>query len=225
MVIDPLFLYFFTTAVIVLGVLVLALLTYYIRLTTVLKETFARYADAELSLQKKENKVLVHAHKTAHTIVEQAEEQAMETTRDYSQKEAALLASFAQTLETLQQEMLTQTKETYQKLFTHLAKQFEQAAEEEVQLLRNSLQHETLQTEKAVADKVEEAYAIMLKDIDLRKQEKLANVEKDIQQIIQKTCHDVIGESLSLSQQQALVVEALEKAKQELKTPSSLCLP
>lgn len=219
MVIDPLFLYFFTTAVIVLGVLVLALLTYYIRLTTVLRETLARYADAELSLQKKENKVLVHAHKTAHTIVEQAEEQATETARDFSQKEAALLASSAQTLETMQQEILTETKETYQKLFTHIAKQFEQQAAEEVKIFRNSLQQETLQTEKAVADKIEEVYTVMLKDIDAKKQEKLANLEKDIQQIIQKTCHDVIGKSLSLSQQQELVVEALEKAKQELKTP------
>lgn len=80
---------------------------------------------------------------------------------------------------------------------------------------RQILKQETFDSQKIVEQKIEEEYQTTLKELQLYKQEKLKKLDNEIYNIIEKISTLAIRKSLSLEDHEELVIDALNKAKEE----------
>lgn len=98
---------------------------------------------------------------------------------------------------------------------SNLSKDIESTTIAELQDFKEILKKETFSSQKIVQDKIEEAYKVAQKELEIYKAERLKIVEDKIYEIIKNVSTFVLAKSINLDGHEQLVMDALSKAKVE----------
>ena len=78
------------------------------------------------------------------------------------------------------------------------------------------LQKETIDSQKIVEGKIEEDYSRIQKEVSQYKDQMLKKIDEEIYGILETVSKEAIGKSISLTQHEELIIDALEKAKKTI---------
>jgi F0F1-type ATP synthase membrane subunit b/b' len=109
------------------------------------------------------------------------------------------------------QDLKTKNIETFQ----NVSKDIELNTIEEIKNFKESIKRLTVSSQKEVKEKIDTEYEASKKEIDIYKKEELKKVDSDIYDLLEKIAKEVLGKAISLSDHEALIEDALEKAKKE----------
>lgn len=101
------------------------------------------------------------------------------------------------------------------KIVNNMTKDIEADTTLELKDFKEILRRETFASQKIVEGKIEEDYKRVEKEIEDYKKERLQKVEDHVYDIIQNVSKLILGKTLSIEEHERLILEALNKAKQE----------
>ena len=113
------------------------------------------------------------------------------------------------------QKELETLKENTIKIINNISKDIENGTLAELKDFTEILKKETFASQKIVEGKIEEDYKAAQKEIEAYRTERLKKVEDQIYEIIRMVSKLVLGKSLTLPEHEQLVIDALNKAKEE----------
>ena len=103
----------------------------------------------------------------------------------------------------------------FQKLISNISKDIESDAVKEIGEFKQALELETVQSQRVVAEKIQDEYQRMQAELDQAKKEKLALLEVKIKEIIAEVVKQVAGKTIAIEDHEELVIKALEEAKKQ----------
>lgn len=234
MFIEPIVFYTLTGSVFVLGASLVIFLASYLQTVKKVK-----------SLEKeKENiheeviKILNKTHEKAFDIIAQAHKKAAEiiaNTKTFSKDTENLVKDELDTLsqhgleefqhssgdlQKLYQQELEEAKKDSVNILGNISKDVANIAKDEVSDFKEVLQKETVESQKIVEEKIEEAYKNAEKSVEEYKTKQIEHIQEKLLDVVKDATEEIIGKSLSLDDHNDLVIQALEKAKQELLPPT-----
>jgi len=180
------------------------------------------FEDRFEDLEEDYDSILLRAHKKAEEIVKQAADKAkvllMSTkdVKDYAQKDIddaiqkekeELLQSFTASVEGIKNDALQYIKQ--------MADQTQNLTQQELISFRDGMQKNLVQVQILETQKMTDEARKTLQALQDYKARQLEKVKKQLSDIIVKVSEDVIGQSIPLTDHEKLVLESLEKAKQE----------
>ena len=115
-------------------------------------------------------------------------------------------------LESTKKEYLTRAQETLQTL--------EKIPEQELAEFRTILRTETLSAQKLLGNRIDELFTTAEKELDTFKQQRMEEIDREIEGITGTVVEEVLGKKLTKADQETLVMRSLEKAKVEGMFPS-----
>lgn len=182
---------------------------------------------------EKSQQILHHAHQKANEIVTKASQKANEvlttaqglhegiqadankTLQAALQQSNELLKNETQSFLALHQEALKKLHHEYKKQIDTSVTNVKESTETELKGFLDLLRKETLEAQKFIGDKITLEFEAARAEIAAYKTKKLAEIDATIQQRVVTIAQDVLGKSIPLEKHEKLVLEALEKAKQE----------
>ncbi|KKT77781.1 MAG: hypothetical protein UW73_C0012G0023 [Microgenomates group bacterium GW2011_GWB1_44_8] len=196
------------------------------------------------SVFQKEKEILDKANKEARGILEKANEESLVMVHEARAKISALETkisvdetNFQQLLKGQQdliikgvaghlqrittsvlsnyQETLAKAVEADLSVFRQSTAELEKAANDEVQAFKNTLQKETVDTQRDVAQKIQETYTKAQEEIKKYRDERIGEIDQHVGEVIITVCKRVTGKVLPLEDHQDLVISSLQKAKRE----------
>jgi hypothetical protein len=109
------------------------------------------------------------------------------------------------------QEEITNYKNNLQNVSQHITEEVKGEAED----LKKVLEQETVGAEKAAAERMKQKFEIVDKEVADYRQQKLKLVEENLTAILQEVAKKVFNRTLDFSDHTELIIEALEKAKNQ----------
>lgn len=103
----------------------------------------------------------------------------------------------------------------YTKKAGTILEDIEKIADTELTDFRDVLRQETVAAQGYISKKMIEEFEGARRDIQAYKEEKMQEINKNINELVQHVAKDVLGESIPLNQHEQLVTDALERAKKE----------
>lgn len=185
------------------------------------------------SVFKSEQEILEKANQQALAIIEEARAKVrtMETKINFDEaafqqllktQQDQVVKAVSDHLQTITSSVLSNYQETLRKtaeadlgVFRATTGDLEKSAKDEVEAFKNTLQKETIDVQRDVSQKIQEAYTAAQEEIKKYRTERLAEIDNRIGEIILSVSQQVIGKTLSLEDHQDLVIASLEKAKKE----------
>lgn len=185
------------------------------------------------TLKTEEEQLKEQGHEKAFEILEEARDKALkiiassESFENISkdmlyEKLNTVSANHLKTFQKAASELLTRyqnelegLKETDIKIVKDISKDIESATFTELRDFREILKKETFSSQKIVEEKIEEKYAVLNKEIEEYKKESIKKIDSKIYEIIQEVAKLVIGKAVSLKGQEDLVIDSLNKTKQQ----------
>ena len=113
------------------------------------------------------------------------------------------------------QKELTDLKENNIKMMNIISKDIENSTVAEFKDFKEILKKETFASQKIVESKIEDAYKVAQQEIEDYKLERIKKVEDKIYEMIKNVSTLVLAKSINLDEHEQLVLDALNKAKQE----------
>jgi hypothetical protein len=220
-------------AIIFIGADLLAIFLAYKQLTKRLKTIEHERDQLKQNIQQDADAVLEEARKQSSAVLQGAREKAQQIIIDTKQfqEEAKRL------LETALQDVSKASSEELQKSSTELIKNYEASLsavkDQDINLFRSitgviekdvaeqmkgfkeTLEQETLTSQKFIKQKLDEQYAQVGSEIQQYKKEQLQKVDEQILVLLEKVTILALNKSLSLKDHQDLVLEALDEAKKQ----------
>lgn len=178
------------------------------------------------NLYKHLQEITLGAQAKAEEIVEEASKRAGKTlaesvylkTELSKHLETSLKDSLQAHLDTLRQES-EQLDKDYREVLKQAEKKALETTEEEVQKdiksLREVITQEILDSHTQIQQTTNKEMDQIKNQMESYKKEQLQIVDAQVNSIIQKVAKDVIGKTLSVSEHEDLVLEALDEAKKE----------
>lgn len=222
MIIEPVLFFILLTGTIALSIAIIILIASY---ATMLKKhnlLLKEKANSTLQEHKKEleiledartkaAKILADAHFVDKTTKNEFQEQlktvSLNEVKDFEKVAVVLLEAYKKELEAL--------KENTIKIASNITKDIETDTMQELKDFKEILTKETYGSQKIVEAKIEQEYAQTEKEIETYKAERIKKVEDEIYNIIQNVARIVLGKAISLQDHEQLVIDALNKAKEE----------
>lgn len=185
------------------------------------------------SLQKEDDRLKQHEQKKSLEILEDARKKAEKIISSAHFADENLKKEFQEQLKTVSQNQIKAfEKESFDflkayqkelqdskfdtiKIVNNLSKNIEKDVVSELNDFKEVLKKETYVSQKIVEGKIEEEYGQTQKEIEDYKAERIKKVEDQIYNIIQTVAILVLGKAISLSDHETLVIDSLNKAKQE----------
>jgi len=100
-------------------------------------------------------------------------------------------------------------------IFQNISNNIETSTLGEIKKFNSVIEQETISSQKMLAKKIDDEYSLAKKDIDAYRQDRLRIVDERIFEILEKVSKLVLGKAISPSDQEALIIDSLEKAKKE----------
>lgn len=161
--------------------------------------------------KKREEELIAHAdHQTQH-LIEKAKEQALEiisaanTTASDNKRSANDRAT----------KMAKEHLEEFEKNLQTISETLKTVTSKEATQFRQALEMETTKGQKLVTDKLAAEYDQVIKQVVDYKKEKLALADAEVNKIVHEVFEKIAGKLIPVSQQQELVMQALEEAKKD----------
>ncbi len=198
-----------------------------------LRRTHKKIADIKDHEEKRWQELEAKAQKDYQEILETANKKAQEIILEATQIRRDLTTNFQTAVDTVlqnQKEVLKNTSlstsSKYQdqiedinreniKLLINVYKDIEMDVESNFQKYKELIQRQTFEAEKMAEDKIKQEYEKLQAQIAESKQKKLQELNEKIYKIIQSVTKEVVGRSIDLSDQENLIIKALDNAKKE----------
>lgn len=180
-----------------------------------------------------EEKILREAHEKAENIIEKAVEEAQKILingqylREDLQMEisASLNKALLKSLEEIGK-ATDIFRNDYDKLFSSfkveyaaetkkIIGQLHEEAESEVADFGKIIKNETLEAQKFIGEKINAEFEKVRQEIEVYRKDQIDQVNKSIEKLTSRILEEVLGKIIPASDQEKLVVDALEKAKRE----------
>lgn len=224
------FLVIYIIAVTLLGALLFIVLAYF--------KLLKRYNSLEIEeeeLKKKNLESLQKAQKDYVQIIQDARLKAQKLIRsavkennssdlaldralkDLEAKQEEIIQKASQDLLEKYKEKLSKTNEKNIQILTNISKDIEEYTENELTDYKKTIEEETTDSQKIVGEKIEEKYTKLEEELKDYKQKQLEKINAEIGSILKDVAMDVLGKSLDVNEQEELVTQALERAKNEHK--------
>jgi gas vesicle protein len=156
------------------------------------------------------------------TIEEKARERAEELVRGARDKATEIIGEakvdagkWQQVLEQELDKSLQEQIGNYKNNMQTVSKQITEEVKSEAEDLKKVLEMETVESEKAAAERLKQEYAKVDKEIAEYRQQKFRQTEEEAINILQEVGRKVFNRSLDLNDQTEMITEALEKAKNQ----------
>lgn len=147
----------------------------------------------------KESAVLEKGREKARDIIENAVDHAAELENEVE----------------VNRESLSKQLET--NILKSVALKLEKEIDDQVVGFRKAVTDETLNISQKATARYEEEYTKMVQDLEAEKARRWQKLDEDINEVVGKVALRVVGKAISLRDHEQLVVEALEKAKKEIR--------
>ena len=216
------------------GVIIMFLVAY-LRLNTklldlsrqnvLLKQDSSVNAEHELAeAHRKALLIIEEANKKAAAMIQEVKSMDQTSTATMEQKMNEVASQHANALKSASEELLTLYKETLEKIkedemqsAKSISKDVTSITSQQLGQFKDILARETIASEKLVQGKINSEYQAIEHDLQAYRQKRLAEIDRNILQIIQSVTEVILKKQLSVSDQEQLVYEALNSLKQQTK--------
>lgn len=185
-------------------------------------------------IQEKSIMLVANAREKAIRIIEEA---SIEAQRILSRVESfdnaakqMLMKEIQYIAEKQKESLLTSTEELYEgyqtlikenmlnsiNIFKNISKNVEQTAILEVQDFKETMEKETMQSQKIVQEKIRAEYKELEKELDEYKMQKLKKIDETIYQLLQTVSRDLLAKVINLEDHKRLILLSLDQLKDDL---------
>ena len=172
--------------------------------------------------RQKANKVLEEAGLKAQKIIEEATKKSQDLinqTQLLTDQQRANIQSQIELIIGKQQESFEQIfgdlKLKYSQLATSSEDLFEEGIKKELLLVKEELGSQINKFQDSLLDQIDAQQKTIESELKGYKAKRIEDIEKNIQDILIQVVKEVLGKSISASEHEDLIIEALEKAKKE----------
>ena len=222
MTIDPIALFSLLVALFVLSLALIILVIYLAKLM----DQFHSYQKEQKELRnligQKDSQLLDEARNKAEKIVEEANNQALNIIKEANVFSTATTKKFDKELESansgflkLYNNSLINLISKNTEIFQNTSKDIEESVLSEINKFKEIVEQKTVESQDLVRKEIEGEYDEVKKDLVAYREKELKKVDDGIYQLLQRVTQIVLGKALPLSDQENLITESLEKAKQE----------
>lgn len=177
--------------------------------------------------------VLSDAEREAEAIVREAVEKAQETLADAQYIKGDLMQSIESSMRSIAESAVIsfqdETKVAHKQfleLFGEVQNQYKQETQKTVQALeveaasemdafRKQLSAEIIESQRKADLKAEEAYQVVMGELEEYKRKKMEELDTQVKSMVERVFVEVLGKSLTSSEHEKLVIEALDSAKRD----------
>jgi hypothetical protein len=121
---------------------------------------------------------------------------------------AELTHSFDETIKQLEQDDVN--------VFKSASKDIEAATLQQVEAFKKQLTTQTVDSQKQVDDKVQQAFHHALEEVEIYKTNRMKVIDAELFRILSDVTKEIIGKRLTYDDQKELLKHSLEKVKQEI---------
>lgn len=232
---DILYILVFSVSLSTLGIGLIILSYFYTHLSSkfqkVEKENiYLRYHMSEKSLEKvntareKSLQIINNAISQANEIVNKAEylktdtnTQLMQELAELTRKQQEALIEASKDLHLSFVDALQKIEEEDINIFQNITKDIEGIASGEIKNFEKILHDETIGRENVIEEKTEAAFVKITEEINAYKKDRLANANKEINEILRKVSKEVLGKTMSTDDHRDLIMAALDRVKNDAK--------
>lgn len=222
MIIEPVLFFVLLTGTIALSIALIILIASYTTMVKnhnlLLKETqHLKTHDHKKEIEilegarQKAAKILADAHFVDNNTTKEFQDQlktvSLNEVKDFEKVAVVLLEAYKKELQALKTNTIN--------IANNITKDIENNTIEELKDFKEILKKETYASQKIVEEKIEEEYAQTEKEIEAYKALRIKKVEDEIYNILQNVSTLVLGKAISLEDHEQLVIDALNKAKEE----------
>jgi len=202
----------------VLGLSILFLIILVNRLWTLKRENL-KMKD---SIGKKTEEILEEASKKANQIIEEAILKAASFEKSAVVEHQWLEMLLKKEIEEVVQKHSSQLEQVLARarleninLMKNVSENIQKDTEGQISQFKGLVLRSTVDFQKEVDRKVQEAYQLLLDEIAQYRAQRLSQVDENVFEILEDVTEKVLGESLSFSKHEELIFNSLEKAKKE----------
>lgn len=185
-------------------------------------------------MHERAGNLLAEAHKHSLHIIEDANERAQELLsstheyvahsddtlsqklKDMTEEQKKQIASHADSLTQMYQNLLENLKRDNINTFRNVSKDIAIDSKAELDAFTEAVKKETVATQKELETRIEDAYKKAQREIDEYKKTELADFDDRVIKVAQDAAEEVLGKSLTLSEQEELITKTLAEAKETL---------
>lgn len=160
---------------------------------------------------KKAGEMLAQTQAAKETL----ETQLARALQEFSQKETERVGHIAEDLITAYRAIIESSKQQYGDVADVMAKEMTSNAQRSIKEFAEFLKDQTTRYEGTLKQQAQEGFMLAQKEISDYKRESLRHVEDAIYRILNLVAKSVLGKVLSLEDQQDLIINALNEAKQQ----------
>ncbi len=204
-------------------------------------KTVRRLSDAEkerdalnAQMQEKTTAILDEARLRAIRIIQDANSKAQQIISSSAELDEQSKQSLATKLEELSKEeserfgkssediskmyeaMLQKLREEHINLLQNMAKDIEKQAISEIDQFKSMLEKDTVGRQKDLQERIDQEYVAIRSELAKYKAARMKKIDDTIYQVLQTVALEIIGKSITLEDQQKLVMDALSQAKSDL---------
>jgi len=230
---DPIPFIFVSFAAGILSLVLLALIKSYI--TAIEKLNHSEQVNYHLQevAGQKPLKLMQDAQEKALMIIDEANKKAGEILDRTNSYEDATKTDLKEKLTTIEKEQqdsfqkasldiqqtyktaLDQIKQEHINILNNIIKGIETDVLLEFKDFKQTLEKETIDSEKTIEQKIDKHYEEIEKEVDLYKKTSMQKVDQNIYKILYRVSEIILGKGITLEQQQQLVIDSLDEAKKE----------
>lgn len=166
--------------------------------------------------------IIGHAVKKAQEILSETEYLKKDLTQDARKKVTQLAESYLSSFKTGAGEVndaykkaLLEIQEKFLEDEKIISQEMEQIQKQELASFKDILKGDAVTAGSYLQKKVDAEFEKAQAEIENYKQEKLAQINKSVDELALKLARQVLGKSIPLEDHQTLIIEALERAKKE----------
>jgi len=182
----------------------------------------ARSAKSLAKVQEETEEIILQANKKAADLLAEAKLFSSDERELLQHKLSGIVdgqvEAFSKINELLNKEYqaeLDKTKKEAIDLFNNVSQSINETANKEIIDFKTTLEEQTVNSEKMVTDRIEEAYKKVSDEIADYKKNKLAEVDQTAGQRMHEIANYVLGNGLSIDQQEVLIQSALQELKKQ----------
>lgn len=181
-----------------------------------------RWQELETKAQEDYLEILETANKKAQEIILQASQIRRDTSVNFQNSVDELLRAQKEVLENTSDSVSNQYREQIEKLnedntklLANIYKDIETSAKADFAEYKELIQKQTFDAQNLASERMKAEYEKLEIELTAIRAKKLEELNENIYKIVQNVSKDIIGKALDLSDQEDLVVAALDQAKKE----------
>lgn len=173
--------------------------------------TYLHFKRRARHLRREEQLIMSRARQKALGIVTQARDQALNIIAHAKISANTDKLKLEENLDKISADQLRE----FQKLISNISKNIESDAVKGIGEFTQALELETVQSQKVVAQKIEDQYSQVQQELAEMKQQRLAQLNTQINVVLKEVITQIAGKVIPLDEHEKLIISALDEARRK----------